>query len=141
MQGESGGISFYTGTMNNKETNGIRIVIADDSRSVCSALRFVLEQEQGYCITAEVHDADMLLKALDEGCPDIILLDWEFPGLPVTELVAALQSYCPRTAVIGMSSQPEAYRESLAAGADGFINKGNSPGDVISEIMRTTPER
>jgi DNA-binding NarL/FixJ family response regulator len=114
----------------------MKIVIADDSPRVCSALRFLLEQEEGYTLQAEVHDSDMLLDTLDDCCPDIILLDWEFPGLPAAELVAVLQSYCPETAVIGMSSQPEAARESIAAGAHGFINKGNSPSDVLYQITK-----
>ncbi len=57
-------------------------------------LRVLLEQQPGWKVTAEVTDADELQQELSHGCPDVLLLDCDLPGLGTAELLHWLKFHC-----------------------------------------------
>jgi DNA-binding NarL/FixJ family response regulator len=64
-----------------------------------------------------------------------VLLDWELPGLQAANsLLPALRALCPRLSVIALSGKPEARRAALAAGADGFVSKGDPPERLMAAV-------
>ena len=65
----------------------MRVLLADDHPRVRSALRLILEQEPNFQVVGETADATGLLLAVNEKAPDLVLLDWELPGLPVAQLL------------------------------------------------------
>ena len=67
-------------------------------------------------------DATGVADWLRAAYPDVILLDWELPGLPPTALLPLLHYYCPGLKMVALSSQPQARRAALAAGADGKLS-------------------
>lgn len=111
-----------------------RIVLADDQVSVRSALRLLLEQEGGFEVVAETADATGLLLAAAEKMPDLVLLDWELPGLPARQLLRLLRYEQPLLKVVAMSSRPEACRAALDADVQAFVSKSESPQQVLSSI-------
>lgn len=123
-----------------------RVLLADDRAEVRLALRLLLEVEAGFSIAAEVSSAEMLLVGTERVQPDLILLDWELPGLRQTDPLSELRRVAPRTPVIAISGRPEAREEALAAGADAFICKGNPPDQLLlalaalsSQVVPQTP--
>jgi DNA-binding NarL/FixJ family response regulator len=114
------------------------VLIADEKSYVRSALRFLLEQETSTTVISEASNHAELVTALETGCPNTVLLDWELPGCNITETVRSLRTKCSRLTIIAMSSRPEARRSSLNAGADGFINKGCSPEETVAAIKNIT---
>jgi DNA-binding NarL/FixJ family response regulator len=66
--------------------------------------------------------------------PDLVLLDWELPGLPAVSLLPLLQSHRPGLHVIALSGQPEARQAALEAGADAFVSKGDPPEGLVAAI-------
>ncbi len=73
----------------------MRILLADDQSEVRSALHLLLEQEAGLTIVEEVSEADELLAQVEMTCPDVVLLDWELPGLQASVVVPSLTRYVP----------------------------------------------
>ncbi|MCZ7674175.1 MAG: response regulator transcription factor [Chloroflexi bacterium] len=69
----------------------MRVLLADDQMRVRSALRLLLEQEPGFQVVGEAADATGLLLAATEKAPDLLLLDWELPGLPAAQLLRLLK--------------------------------------------------
>ena len=112
----------------------MRIVIADDQADVRSALRLLLEQEPEITVVAEAGDAALLMAQVHRSRPDLLLLDWELPGLPATELLPILRDMCEDLMVIALSGHPEARQVALAAGANAFISKGDPPERVLDAL-------
>jgi DNA-binding NarL/FixJ family response regulator len=96
----------------------MRVLIADDQPSVLSALKLVLEQ-QGIDVAGDVSDSRELL-------------DWELPNHPGKEIIPILRARYPRLAVIALNSRPQTRTEAIAAGADGFVSKGDPPEYLLS---------
>ena len=105
----------------------MRVIVADDQAKVRSALRLLLEYEPHVEILGEAVDTTGLLDWVKAVCPDLVLLDWELPGMPAAALLPLLHDHCPDLRVIALSSQPEVRQLALEAGADTFASKGDPP--------------
>lgn len=112
----------------------MNVLLADDRAKVRSALRLLLEQEPDIQIVGEAADATGLLLAVERDAPDLILLDWELPGLPPENLLRLLRYLRPTIWVIALSGRPEARPAALAAGIDGFVSKGDPPEQVLTAM-------
>lgn len=110
-----------------------QIFLADDDLSVRYALRLLLEQA-GYFVVGEASDAEGLLAQVCVSPPDLVLLDWELPGLRASRLLPTLRNYCHETKVVAISARPEARQIALALGVDAFISKGN-PSDELLAVL------
>ena len=112
----------------------MRILLADDEQKVRSALRLLLEQEPDLHVVSEAVDAEELQTQMEMSCPDLVLLDWELPGLKADAILLALRAHCAGLHVIVLSGQPEARPTSLSAGADGFVSKSDPPERLLAAI-------
>ncbi|MFZ0548495.1 MAG: response regulator transcription factor [Candidatus Promineifilaceae bacterium] len=112
----------------------MRVLIADDQLRVRSALRLLLEQETDFEIVGESADAIGILLAVAEKTPDLLLLDWELPGLPITHLLRLLRYECPSLKVIAMSARPEVEQPVKEAGLQAFLSKNELPERVLAVI-------
>lgn len=123
------------------ETDKRHILIADDQGHIRSALSLLLEQEPEMVVVGEAADATGLLLSLENGPVDVVLLDWDLPGLPIRHLLRLLRLERPFLHIIAMSSHPEARPQALQAGAVAFLSKGAPPETVLhllAQLPRTT---
>jgi len=102
----------------------IKVLLADDQIQVRSGLRLLLAQFTGLQIVGEAADATSVLQAVAQKQPDLILLDWELPGLPPEQLLRLLWYERPSLKIIAMSSRPEAEQPAIEAGVHAFLSKG-----------------
>lgn len=114
----------------------MHVLLADDHPQVRSALRLLLEQEPEIRNVDEVTDARGLLTRVQATHPDLVLLDWELPGLSTINLVSVLRERCPSLLVIALSVRLEARRIALATGADAFVSKGESPEHLLTILQK-----
>jgi DNA-binding NarL/FixJ family response regulator len=112
----------------------MRVILADDQAKVRSALRLLLEHQRGVEILGEAVDTTGLLDWAKAACPDLVLLDWELPGLPAAALLSLLHDRCPDLRVLALSSRPDVRQAALDAGADGFVSKGDPPEVLLIAI-------
>lgn len=112
----------------------MQVVLADDQADVRTALRLLLENEGALLFIHEVSSADDLLCIVKRFCPDVVLLDWELPGLHGKPLLDRLRSLCPNLNVIALSGRPESRQESLHDGVDTFVSKGDPPDELLRAI-------
>lgn len=112
----------------------MRILLADDRPRVRAALRLLLEQEPDILIVGEAADAASLRLALQRETPDLLLLDWELPGLPLAQRVNFIRNGQPALRILALSGRPEARAEALSSGADCFASKGDPPERVLAAV-------
>lgn len=112
----------------------MRIIIADSQPQVRFALRIALEHRPGSKTINEAMDAQDLLVQIKTLCPDLALIAWELPGMPMPELIAELRKTCCNTHTIVLSSCAEAREQVIAAGVDAFVCKGDAPDALLSAI-------
>jgi CheY-like chemotaxis protein len=111
----------------------VRILLADDNPEIRSALR-LLAEELGHS-AFEATDAAELLKHLSKGGADMLLLDWELPGLSPDTHMWEIRGLCPCCVVVAMSSRPEARAESGRLGAEAFLGR-HEPPDVLIKLLQ-----
>ena len=112
----------------------MRILIADDQTKVRFALRVLLQRQPTFEVVGEATNAEELCAQVEANCPDVVLLDWELPGLTPDELLAGLRRMCPGVAVIALSGRLEARQTVLDAGAHAFVCKCDSPQQLLKAI-------
>ena len=118
----------------------MRVLVADDHPQVRSALGLLLAYEPQIQVVGEAAYAEDLLQQLHQTKPDLLLLDWELPGLPAVNLLQAVRLACPGLLIIALSGRPESYHDALLAGVDEFISKGHPPEQVLA-ILRACNDR
>ena len=112
----------------------MQVVLADDQAKVRSALRLLLEHQPDVKILGEAVDTTGLLDWVKAACPDLVLLDWELPGLPAATLLPLIHDICPGLRVIALSARPESRQAALDDGADAFVCKGDPPERLLLAI-------
>ncbi len=110
------------------------VVLADDDLDVRQALICLLEDECDLQLTTETKNVDELLCSLTETCPDLVLLDWELPGIDGCDLLAQIREICPTVKVIALSAYPEACEEAASAGIQWFVSKGDPPERLLAVL-------
>lgn len=114
----------------------MHVLIADDQIDVRSALKLVFEQEFDTSSVGEVEDAEHLLSQVRASHPDIVMLDWELPGLVARETVVQLHTVDPEISVVVLSGRPEVRAAALEAGADAFVSKVDSPHRLLRTLRK-----
>jgi two-component system response regulator DesR len=123
-------------TTPNPEGTQMRIVLADDQDRVRHAMRVLLAQQPGIEVVGEATTADNLVAHLRCNCPDLTMLDWELSGLAEAGGLPALRRLCPSLQIVVLSSRPGARQAAQAAGADGFVSKGDPPERLLNAVRR-----
>ncbi len=114
----------------------MRVLMADDDPKVRSALRLLMEQQLGASVFREVDNAGSLLQAVVEQPPDLLLLDWDLPGLRQPALLLAhLRRGCPHLKVIALGGQLEMRALAIALGADAFVSKTDPPECLLAALQ------
>jgi DNA-binding NarL/FixJ family response regulator len=122
----------------------MRIVLADDEEKVRSALRLLVEElaqelteeRQGTpCRVVEAASAEAVVRELGHDRADLVLLDWELPGMASGDLVGRVRELSPGCVVIAMSGRPEAARDAVERGADAFVSKNEPPDRLVGVLL------
>lgn len=116
--------------------NNATLLIVDDDALVRTNLRRVFE-DAGYRALA-VADAPSALRILHKEQCDLVVLDLEMPGVDGFALCRLLraQNATSKLPVIAFSASDDENRkvEAFAAGADDYITKPSSSGELLSRV-------
>ena len=112
----------------------MRVFIADPRSEARIAFMMYLRQEPGIYITGMAIEAQSLLAQVEATQSDVVLLDWHLPGQPVTEVIAELKTLEQRPQIVILSVRPGVESEAMAAGADAFVSKAESPDRLVAVL-------
>jgi two-component system NtrC family sensor kinase len=123
-----------------------RIVVIEDSETQAFKLRLLLE-EQGWAVSVAV-SAEAALAALGDPLPDLILVDYNLPGIRGDEFCRRIRMNLNTRGIpilMMTASDPKiAEIQSLESGADGYASKSESPEILLLRIralLRKAPDQ
>jgi DNA-binding NarL/FixJ family response regulator len=114
----------------------LRILIADDSGIVRSAVAGLLASEPTWEICGEAPNGTEALQRTRELRPDIILLDISMPGIGGLDVARHLRRDFPKLKIIVMSQHDPAHMRArvLEAGGHACLDKGLLGIELIATI-------
>ncbi len=110
-----------------------KLLIIDDDPVTCRLLGLQLEME-GYSCTTLV-DPDQVLEAIEEELPSLVLVDYHLGTQDGLDLLHRIrdQEACRDLPIVVMSALDH-RRDSMSAGANGFVLKPFSVQDLVTTI-------
>ncbi len=108
------------------------IFLAEGERHVLNSLRLLLEEQNEFEILGEAQSAEVLLTRVCKVAPDVILLDWNLPGIHHQRLIKALCECCPDAKLIIISVRPEDEKIVREYRLDCFIPKQLPPDSFLA---------
>ncbi|MDA0190464.1 MAG: response regulator [Proteobacteria bacterium] len=114
-----------------------KILIVDDNDLMRTLLRGILRKEE-YEIVGEAKNGAAALELVERLRPDIVCMDVMMPEMDGIEALQAIKAAHPEVRVVMISGNPskDNVRESIEAGASGFIVKPFNAGRVVDALRR-----
>jgi two-component system invasion response regulator UvrY len=115
----------------------MKILLIDDHAIVRSGLRRLLSALGDPEISEAANGRDALIR-YREARPDVVILDFNLPGIGGLELLQRLMIDDPSACVLVFSMHAEAIYASRAlhAGAKGYVSKNAAPDELLVAIRR-----
>jgi len=108
------------------EKHPIRILVVDDSKTLCKIYKKALSLDAAILVEAVAHDAFIARDLIIELNPDVILLDIIMPNLNGIDFLKRVMEYYPKPIIVVSSVVQEGTRraqEALEAGAFAVVDK------------------
>lgn len=114
----------------------IKVALADDHGVVREGLVRIIQSTGDMQVCLCASNGGELLERLADARPDVVLLDLSMPGLSGMDLLREVRRGCPRCSVLVLSMYPanQYAVKSLAAGAAGYLSKGEPPSEIVRAI-------
>jgi CheY-like chemotaxis protein len=116
----------------------LTVLVVDDEPDIRATVAAMLEIE-GYRVTEAANGADAL-RQLDDGAPDIILLDMRMPILDGWGFAAELRRRGHHTPIVVMTAARDAARWAAEIAAGAFVAKPFGFDDLIGAVRRVTAD-
>lgn len=117
----------------------IRVLIVDDHTVVRQGLRLLMEAQSELEVVGEAAGGEEALTAIKDKAPDVILLDLIMPGMSGLDVLRELQKQGDKSRVLVLTSSLDDHivRQSLQAGAHGYLLKTSRASDMLDAIRQT----
>jgi len=114
----------------------IRVLITDDHAIVRDGIRQILGNQPDMQVVGEAANGQEALSQARTLRPDVLLLDISMPKVSGLEAIHLIREASPDSAVVVLSMYgKEGYvRQSLAAGARGYVLKASPSRDILEAI-------
>src|SRR5580698_4927191 len=113
-----------------------RIVVVEDSETQAFKMRLLLE-EQGWQVFV-AGAAEAALAALGDPLPDLMLVDYNLPGMRGDEFCRRIRMNLNTRGIpilmMTASAPDEVEIQSLESGADGYVSKSENPESLLLRI-------
>ncbi len=118
----------------------IRVIIVDDHKIFVEGLRASLREqyELAVDVVAEVRDGREAIRAVEQHCPDIVIMDVSMPGMNGIAATRRISTSHPNVKVLFLSMHQDRrfVLEALRAGAAGYVLKESALEELITAIRR-----
>ncbi|MDY7115105.1 response regulator [Halomonas sp. SSL-5] len=119
-----------------------KVLVVDDEPNIVLSLEFLMQQAGFEVVTAE--DGESALARVEEGVPDLVLLDISLPGISGFDVLERLRGdpTHARLPIIMLTAHGrEVEREKgLALGADDYVTKPFSTQALVEKVKSLLAE-
>jgi DNA-binding NarL/FixJ family response regulator len=114
----------------------IRVLLADDHAIVRQGFRLILAQHPDIAVVGEAATGEEAIARTASLDPDVAIVDLDMPGLNGVEATRQIRRSHPRTKVLVLTMHKDAIyvRETLRAGAGGYLLKDSSDSDLVAGV-------
>jgi DNA-binding NarL/FixJ family response regulator len=112
----------------------VKILIADDQKHARSGLKALIGATMPGAEIREAADGLEAERLCAELQPDLVLMDVRMPGEDGLAATRWIKARLPKTRVLVLSIQPDNRAAALAAGADGFVCKCETPERLLGQL-------
>jgi two-component system response regulator NreC len=114
----------------------IRILLADDHAVVRQGFKMILAAQPDMEIVGEAGNGREALDLAGQLQPDVAVMDVAMPELNGIEATRRLADISPRTRVLALSMHKDSVyvRETLRAGARGYLLKDSGANDLVAAV-------
>jgi len=113
----------------------INTIIADCQTLMIEGLSAIFDsiRNPSIKVTATANNSADLLKKVNLGGCDLLIMDINFPGEDGIELIPTLKSFCPNMRVIVLTTYTDRkfVKRAFLNGTDGYVLKSNHSLDLI----------
>jgi DNA-binding NarL/FixJ family response regulator len=119
-------------------TEKISVLLVDDHALVRRGFRRILEDEEDITVKGEANDGEEAVRMAKQLKPDVIVMDCALPGMNGLAATRKILEHDPKAAVLmlSMHSEDTWVRQSLEAGARGYMLKNAVDLELITAIRR-----
>ena len=120
-----------------KDSERIRVLIADDHRLFGQALEAVLTGEERFEVVGYARNGREAVELVGELAPDVTLMDINMPVLDGVEATREIRKIFPDACILmltGSNSRTDVNR-ARKAGASGYVTKDRIASELIEAIL------
>lgn len=117
----------------------LRTVIVDDTADLRVLLRLALDRG-GFEVVGEAGDGRAGIEAVRDSRPDLVLLDLSMPVMDGLEALPTIRRLVPKATIVVLSGfgATQMSARAMAAGANGYVQKGASLTSILSYVRDLT---
>ena len=114
----------------------IRILLVDDHALVRQGFKMILGAQADMEIVGEAGNGREAIELAEQLRPDIVVMDVAMPELNGIEATRRMMTSLPHTRVVALSMHKDSVyvRETLRAGARGYLLKDSPAGDLVTAV-------
>jgi DNA-binding NarL/FixJ family response regulator len=119
-------------------TDKISVLLVDDHALVRRGFRRILEDEADISVKGEASDGEEAVRLAHQLHPDVIVMDCALPGMNGLAATRKILEQNPKASILmlSMHSEDTWVRQSLEAGARGYMLKNALDEELVNAIRR-----
>lgn len=116
------------------------ILLVDDHQILLEGTKTLINSSQLFTVKATATNAEAARELLKSDNFDILITDYEMPGMSGMELVQLARASCPdiKTIILSMHDDPAVVRELLKMGVDGYVLKNDTHQSIEQALDKVT---
>jgi DNA-binding NarL/FixJ family response regulator len=126
-----------------KDTEPLRILVADDHALMRRGIRSLLDEQRGWTVIAEAANGREAVDQAKKLKPDVAVLDVTMPELDGLEATRQIREASPDTKVLILTLHDSAQmvRRLLEAGASGYVLKSDFPRSLVEAVRNVSRDK
>jgi DNA-binding NarL/FixJ family response regulator len=120
------------------KTMSTRILLVDDHVILLDGIKNLLQNEEGFVVSGMAHSAEAALEYLQNNDVDIVVTDFNMPGMDGLSLVNTLKRLRPsiKTIVLSMHDESHLVKEILRSGVNGYVLKKDTHKELVTALQQ-----
>lgn len=116
----------------------MKTLLVDDHAILLDGVRALLEKEEDVSIVATASSAEQALDLLKQHQPDLLITDFNLPGMDGLSLIRRVKKIFPEIKIIVLSMHDETHlvKEILKEGVNGYILKKDSHKELSEALQQ-----